>query len=182
MIHTSFSQSKGVVFAGVVFALVLAACCPYPHYEREAPVFEGTITRQGAAAPNVRVTLSTARALPPGCANPKVEARTDANGKFHIDPPKYFEPGISIGDRRDAWSLCFIFADGLEAGWNGEGYWGGSGFQILDCQIGESKPSGKTLLLGNISANPNLENGCRVQTFTTVEYTKTREALPKPTK
>ncbi len=64
-----FQHNPPVIIAGVVFALALAACCPYPHYEREAPVFEGTITRQGAAAPNVRVTLSTSLMTPPGCAN-----------------------------------------------------------------------------------------------------------------
>ena len=177
MIHVSHLQRKiQVVLAGLVFALTLTACCPYPHDEREAPVFDGTLTRQGTPAANIRVTLSTRTMSSVGCADPKVETRTDSSGKFHLDPPQYSVLGIGFGDRLDTWSVCFKFADGLEAVWNDDGYWGGPGFEILECEISADKSPSGTLQLGKITAGANLANGCRVQSFSTADYTKTREA------
>jgi hypothetical protein len=43
----------------------------------------------------------------PAAPRPTVETRTDADGRFHLEPPQYFDPFISTGDRQDAWSLCF---------------------------------------------------------------------------
>lgn len=166
----------------VILALFPSACCPYPHYEREAPVFEGTITRQGKTAANVRVTLSTQIMNPPGCANPKVETRTDANGKFHLDPPKYFSPSVAFGDRRDGWSLCFQFADGLEAVWDDSGYYGGPSLQILECEIGDVGSQTTTLRLRNIGGSQNLSDGCRVETVSGNARTKTAEAPSTPQK
>ena len=170
------------VLAESILALALAACCPYPHYEREAPVFEGTLTRQRTAAANVPVTLSTLIGSAPGCANPKVETHTDANGKFHLDPPQYISSVISYGDRHDAWSLCFKFPDGLEAVWDGDGYWGGPSLQILECVISDDKSPSGTLRLGKIAVGTNLSNGCRVESISGAARTKTRQALPTPTR
>ena len=169
-----------VALVVAILALFLSACCPFPHYDREAPVFEGTITRQGKAAANVRVTLSTQIMNPPGCANPKVETRTDASGKFHLDPPKYFSPSVAFGDRRDGWSLCFKFADGLEAVWDGSGYYGGPSLQVLECEIGVIDSPTTSVQLRNIGANPNQSsNGCRVDSVSSNARTKTAES-PTP--
>lgn len=171
-----------VALVMAILALFTSACCPYPHYEREAPVFDGTMTRQGKAAANVRVTLSTQIMNPPGCANPKVETRTDASGKFHLDPPQYFSPSIAFGDRRDGWSLCFKFADGLEAVWDGSDYYGGPSLQILECEIGIIGSQTTTLRLSNIGGSQNLSNGCRVESVSGSALTKTAEAPPTPKK
>lgn len=179
-----FHRQHKIQFALVVAILSFfpSACCPYPHYEREAPVFEGTITRQGKTAANVRVTLSTQIMNPPGCANPKVETRTDASGKFHLDPPKYFSPSVAFGDRRDGWSLCFKFADGLEAVWDDSGYYGGPSLQILECEIGSVGSQTTALQLRHIGGSQNLSNGCRVESVSGNARTKTAESPSTPKK
>lgn len=167
---------RSMIYTWIIL-LLASACCPYPHFEREAPVFDGILTRKGGPATNVRVTLSTRVMFLPGCANPKVETRTDAQGKFHLDPPQYFNPVISTGDRRDAWSLCFQFTDGLEAAWEDSDYWGGPPLQKLECQINNDVwKAGEVVKLARIESGKSAPNGCTVETIRSSSRTPTRTA------
>ncbi|MBK9266386.1 MAG: hypothetical protein IPM54_42195 [Polyangiaceae bacterium] len=125
-----------------ILACFGAACVPFPHDQREAPAMQGVLLVDGAPASGVLVRRAVnADRTEADCPAGSAETRTDAEGRFSFPSTSYFSAFIVMGDRYDAWRVCFDKPDGKKAVWEGGGYWGGPPILKLRCEMGaEDKP------------------------------------------
>lgn len=143
----------------LLLLLLVAGCVPYPHYQRRAPEFVGVVRREGAPLPglDVRLHVNPPWRAPRSCEG-TTRARTDAEGRFRFEETKEFEFFILMGDRRDAWAVCFELPEGGRAVWSGHGWWGGPQRQELSCEVGAAPPDALVALPSLAEGQPGV--GC----------------------
>lgn len=124
----------------LALALFLSACIPFPHNQQESPTIRGTLVSGGRPVFDVKVQRAVdAPRDVQGCPADSAHTRTDVDGRFYFPSTSYFSPVIMMGDRYDAWRICFEHPDGRKAVWQGGGFWGGPPTQILKCDLDQAK-------------------------------------------
>jgi hypothetical protein len=95
-------------------ALLLAACFPYPHKTRLTPLMEGWIQRDGVPAVSVRVRAAAGAPGKVPCASKFVEARTDRNGRYVLQPVPKVDLAAKFVPEYESfiWHVCVNEADG----------------------------------------------------------------------
>lgn len=130
----------------LLLTVVLGGCIPFPHNQQESPALSGVLLYDGVPKADVTVRLVVnGNSTPEGCPADATTTKTDKDGKFSFASTKYFSAVIMMGDRFDAWRVCFEKPDGKQAIWQGGGPWGGPPAQELRCEIQSTDESAKDI-------------------------------------
>lgn len=120
----------------IVSLLAMSACIPFPRDQQQSPAIRGTLVAKGVPAENVTVRMAVDWPNNvTGCPSGSKQTLTDRDGNFSFAKTTYFSAFIFMGDRYDAWRICFDKPDGQQAIWQSGGFWGGPPVQEIRCDL-----------------------------------------------
>jgi hypothetical protein len=121
---------------GLLAAVALQACVPFPHREPVAPQIAGVV--RGGASPLPGVTLQytySKSSDEPDCSRSDATTKTTSDGRFFFKQPTKFWFFMFLGDRGYAYDLCVTQAVGPILLWRNRDFARLSTPADLDCDL-----------------------------------------------
>ena len=136
-------------------------CLPLPHRQKRLPQIAGQVFHNGSPWGGVPVTLSYQGS--DGKRLKDQATRAMADGFFGFQAASEFKFFMTLGDRFDAWEVCFGDPGHARPCWKDRALWGGPAGISLTCQIQDQNPATVPETLPTLESLPSQESGCLAQ-------------------